>query len=183
MEGRLWEAATAVCSFSIFMPACAWISAISWVLLQRSWDFCRPIIGGQQLFPRGDGSICKDGGDCVSNKHRCTVTIVSTPTSQSRALDSERLLSQSVPSRCVSADKGSVKYYNKQNRKVVLACQHLPFFNSVCRPLAGMENFSLKQKTLLFLSSSMIEERECKVNHSRSTTVKVSPVWKPRWCV
>lgn len=56
-------------------------------------------------------------------------------------------LPQSAPPRCASADKGSVKYYNKQNRKVVLACQRLPFFSRVRRPLTRMEKFPLKQKT------------------------------------
>lgn len=156
------------------------MSAISF-LLQQSWDFCRPIIGGQQLFPREDRSICKDWQRlCPKQAQRHTVSAVSTATAQSGALDSESRLSQSVPSRCLSADKGSVKYYNKQNRKVDLACQHLPFFNGVCRPLAGMENFSPETKDT-FLSSSVIEEHERKVSHRRSIAEMVSPVWKLRW--
>lgn len=132
--------------------------------------------------PGEDGSICKDGGDRVPNKHRCT-QLQQLAYRQPRAeCWTERRLSQSVPSRCVSVDKGSVKYYNKQNRKVVLACQHLPFFNSICRPLAGMENFPPETKDT-FLPSCVIEEHECRVSHSRSTTEKVSPAGKPRWHV
>ena len=71
---------------------------------------------------------------------------VFTLTVQSGALASEECLSQSVPSRCVSIDNGCVKYYNKQNSKMVLACQQLQYFNHVCRLLAEMENFPLKQK-------------------------------------
>lgn len=72
---------------------------------------------------------------------------VFTLTEQSGAPASEECLSQSVPSRCVSIDNCCVKYYNKQNSKMVLACQQLPYFNHVCRLLAEMENSpSLKQK-------------------------------------
>lgn len=77
---------------------------------------------------------------------------VFTLTVQSRVLSSEECLSQSVPSRCVSTDNCCVKYYNKQNSKMVLACQQLPYFNHVCRLLAEMENFPPETKgTLLFL--------------------------------
>lgn len=85
---------------------------------------------------------------------------VFTLTVQSGALASEECLSQSVPSRCVSIDNGCVKYYNKQNSKMVLACQQLPYFNHVCRLLAEMENFPPETKDTL-LSSSVIEQ--CKL--------------------
>ena len=106
----------------------------------------------------------------VPNAHTHTHThthshSVFTLTVQSGALASEECLSQSVPSRCVSIDNGCVKYYNKQNSTMVLACQQLPYFNHVCRLLAEMENFPPETKaTLLF--SSVIEQYNCRVSRS-----------------
>lgn len=83
---------------------------------------------------------------------------VFTLTEQSGALASEECLSQSVPSRCVSIDNCCVKYYNKQNSKMVLACQQLPYFNHVCRLLAEMENFPLKQKGTLLSECNLTQQ-------------------------
>lgn len=93
---------------------------------------------------------------------------VFTLTAQSGALASEECLSQSVTSRCVSIDNCCVKYYNKQNSKMVLACQQLPYFNRVCRPLAEMENFPMKQKAPY--ASSVIEQCNCRVSRSFPAT-------------
>lgn len=51
---------------------------------------------------------------------------------------------------------------------MVLACQQLPYFNHVCRLLAEMENFPLKQKAPF--SSSVIEQCNCRVSRSYSAT-------------
>lgn len=125
------------------------VSTASWVwLMQWTRELSRPIIKGQQLLPREARYIHKDASHCSTHTDtHAQRRSVFTLTVQSGALASEECLSQSVPSRCVSIDNGCVKYYNKQNSKMVLACQQLQYFNHVCRLLAEMENFPLKQKT------------------------------------